>query len=173
VSESKVVVGKGKKASRWPPRPEAVRSGLGSVTGWTGLTFLLVGGFDFALTWYPSDFGNREWEFGTVTASLNGLPVPTIGLVLLLAGAILLERRWWAGVVAVVSWVGMLWVLVGIVLWATTIPLAVQTVPPEVALGLKKAVAKSALQSLMYPVILAYLGWSAIGAMRGTIGARR
>jgi len=173
VNEPKVVVGKDKKESRWPPRPEAVRSGLGSVMGWSGLTFLLVGGVDFALTWYPLDFGNREWEFGTVTAGLNGLPVPTMGLVLLLVGALLVERRWWAGIVAVVSWGTLLWVLVGVVLWATTIPIALQAVPPEVALGLKKALVKSALQSLMYPVILAYLGWSAVKAMRGTIGSRR
>lgn len=168
-----VVVGKEAKEVRWPPRPEQVRSGLGSVAGWSGLTFLLVGGWDFALTWYPLSFGNREWEFGTVTASLNGLPVPTMGLALLLVGALLLERRWWAGLVGLAAFGLMVWVLVGAVLWVTTVPLALRTAPPEVLLGLKKSIVKSALQCVAYPGILAFLGWRAVGTIRGTIGARR
>lgn len=168
-----VVVGKEQKEARWPPRPEAVRAGLGSVAGWAGLAFVLVGGLDFALTWYPFDFGNREWEFGTVTASLNGLPVPTIGLALLLIGALLLERRWWAGMASVAAFGLTLWVLAGAVLWITTVPLALQTVPVEVATGLKKAVVKSAFQTAIYPPVLAFLGWRAVGIVRGTIGSRR
>lgn len=168
-----VVVGPQKKKEKWPPGPNAVRRGVGSAVGWTGLAFLLVGGFDFLLTWYPMDFGNREWEFGTVTASLNGLPVPTMGLALLLAGALLLERRWWAGVVGLAAFGACLWVLAAGVLWLTNVPLALETVPAEVETGLKKALVKSALQGVIYPPILAFLGWRAVGTIRGTIGSRR
>jgi hypothetical protein len=48
--------------------------------GWIGLAFALVGGFDLALIWIPLGFGNPEWEFGTVSATLDGLPVTTLGL---------------------------------------------------------------------------------------------
>ena len=47
--------------------------------GWIGLTFLLVGGADFPLTWYPTSLGNREREVGTVTVSSNGLPIVVWG----------------------------------------------------------------------------------------------
>lgn len=173
MSRPTVVVGAEAKKGRWPPGTEQVRRGLGSITGWSGLAFLLIGGSDFALTWYPFDFGNREWEFGTVTASLNGLPVPTMGLALLLVGALLLERRWWSVLVALAAFGMALWVLAGAVLWGTTVPLAVQSVPPDVAVGLKKAVLKGALQAVLYPGILLFIGWRAVGAIRGTIGRRR
>ena len=42
--------------------------------GWLGFALFVVGGADFLLTWFPERFGNPEWEFGTITASLNAMP---------------------------------------------------------------------------------------------------
>ena len=64
------------KARRALP-PDPVRTW--ALLGWVGVAFIVVGGVDFALTWYPMNFGNREWEFGTVTASFNGLPILLLG----------------------------------------------------------------------------------------------
>jgi hypothetical protein len=73
-------------------------SGSWAVLGWIGLAFLVVGGSDFALVWFPLNFGNPEWEFGTVTQSFNGLPILLLGLGLLVAGADQVGRRWWGEV---------------------------------------------------------------------------
>lgn len=141
--------------------------------GWIGLAFLVVGGADFALTWYPMDFGNREWEFGSVTASFNGLPILVLGLGLLLTSSVLTGRRWWALLAALVAFGLLVWIVVGVVLWITTVPLALQTVPIEVATGMKKAVAKTAVQSVVYPVLMAFIAMRALGAFRGRTGSGR
>jgi len=52
-----------------------------------GWAFLVVGGMDVGLVWYPAAFGNAGWEFGSITTSLNGLPLPLMGLALVLASA--------------------------------------------------------------------------------------
>ena len=65
------------------------------------------------------------------------------------------------------------WVLAGVVLWATTVPLAMQSVPADVEVGLKKAILKGALQSVLYPGILLFVGGKAIAATRGTIGRNK
>jgi hypothetical protein len=127
------------------------------VLGWIGLVFLTVGGADFALTWFPPSFGTPEWEFATVTQSFNGLPILLLGVGLLTAAAEQVDRRWWAHLGSGAALVLLLWVLAGFVLWALNIPLALQTVPDELALGLQKAVGKTLLQSLVYPAVLVYL----------------
>lgn len=144
-----------------------------AILGWIGLAFLIVGGADFALTWYPMDFGNREWEFGTVTQSFNGLPIVVLGLGLLLTSSVLTDRRWLALVAAIGALGLLLWVLAGVVLWLTTVPMALSGTPVQVLTGMKKAIARTAVQSVTYPVILGYLLWRAVGAMRGTIGSGR
>lgn len=140
--------------------------------GWIGITFLVVGGADFALTWYPPNFASREWEFGTVTASFNGLPILVLGMGLLLAASVQIERRWWSALTALVSLVMLLWLIAGAVLWATNVPLALSSVPLELAQGVKKSIVKTAIQSVVYPVILILLLRRSIRAARGDVAAR-
>lgn len=141
-----------------------------AILGWIGFAFLVVGGSDFALTWYPMSFGNREWEFGTVTASFNGLPILVLGLGLLYAASLQYGRRWWAAVSLIVSAVLMLWVVGGAIIWATNVPLALQSVPAEVMTGIKKALVKTTIQSLSYPVILGFLAMRSLQSLRGKVG---
>ena len=140
--------------------PGSVRSGSRQswlVLGWIGLVFLVVGGSDFALVWFPLNFGNPEWEFGTVTQSFNGLPILLLGLGLLTAAAKEVERRWW-GLLALGAALGLLlWVLVAFVFWATNVSLALETVPDDLELGIQRAIAKTLLQSVAYSVGLGYL----------------
>ena len=146
---------------------QTVRSASGdsrrvwATLGWIGLVFLLVGGADFALVWFPPNFGAREWEFAAVTQSFNGLPILLLGLGLLMVAAEEVERRWWGAVGAGVAGVLFLWVLVGFVLWAMNVPLALETVPENLRMGVQKAVMKTLVQSVAYPTVLAYLMWRA------------
>ena len=134
--------------------------------GWAALALLVVGGADFLLTWYPPDFGNREWEFGTVTSSLNGLPILLLGIGLLLAASIQTDRRWWTALAAAAAFVMVLWVLAAAVLWATNVPLALRSVPAELAAGIRKSLVRTTVQVVVYPLVLAYLAMRSIGAMR-------
>lgn len=49
------------------------------VLGLFGLLLAVVGLVDVLLYLYPPAFDSPEWEFGTVTAMLSGLPLPSIG----------------------------------------------------------------------------------------------
>ena len=161
------IVASAREAGRRAPDQAPRSSRAWAVLGWIGLAFLVVGGADFALTWFPTDFGNPEWEFGTVTASFNGLPILSLGLGLLVVAAEQLERRWWSTLGVLFALVLLVWILVGSVLWSMTVSLALQTVPDELVTGVRRAVAKTALQSVVFQLLLAYLVW------RGWAGRQR
>lgn len=130
-----------------------------AVLGWIGLSFLLVGGADFSLVWFPTAFGNREWEFGTVAQSFNGLPILLLGVGLLVAASEKLGRRWWGYVGGGAAGVLVLWILAGSALWASNVGLALSTVPEELRIGIQKSVVRTAIQALVYPLVLAYVAW--------------
>ena len=130
----------------------------------TGLVFALVGAADLALVWYPLGFGQAEWEFGSVTSMLNGLPVLVMGLAFLGMAAVAGGRRWAGRGIALV--LGLLAVTVVLMggLYATTVPIALKAAPNAmVALGLKKAIAKTTIQAAAYPVLLV---WMAVATWR-------
>lgn len=118
-----------------------------------GLLFVVVGGADVALVWYPARFGVPEFEFASVAASLNSLPVVTMGVALLVAASskLALRKTAWLALVVIVL-LGLL-VLVGGVLFGLTVPLALQAeVEPTILTGIKKQVAKGVVQLVGYGV---------------------
>ena len=151
--------GHGTRTSFLPPAPD-----FGwQLLGWLGWTFLIVGTLDVALAWYPFNLGNPDWEFGTISSTLDSLPVPTLGLGLLLGSSV--ARGWKTGtrVFAVLLIVAALLILAAGVIYLLNIPLAFKTVQePLLRTGLKKAVTKSIGQGVLYPlafVITAVQGW--------------
>jgi hypothetical protein len=121
---------------------------------------------DFALVWVPLNFGNSEWQFATVTQSFNGLPILLLGLGLLMVSAEQIGRPWW-GTLGMLGAGGLLlWMLVGIALWASNVSLALETVPDDLASEVQRAVAKTAVQSVVYPLALVFLMWSGRSAAR-------
>jgi hypothetical protein len=128
--------------------------------GWIGVVFTLVGGLDLLLTWYPTAFGNPEWEFGTVSAALDGLPVLTLGLALVFGAAVAQGTRWLVTSVAIVFVVLAIVIVLAAVLYATNVPLALQSVQdPLVKTGLKKAMVKTAGQAVLYPLAFVWIAW--------------
>jgi hypothetical protein len=128
-----------------------------------GLALSLIGGADIALAWYPFNLGNSEWEFGTVTATLDGLPLLALGLALVLGAAVARGRRAATKTVAVGLVLLAVLIALAAILYATNVPIALQSVSdPLVKTGLKKAIVKTALQAVVYPcafVWLALKGW--------------
>jgi hypothetical protein len=126
--------------------------------GVAGVVFALVGFFDIALTWYPSNFGSAEFEFASYSQSMNFLPLPILGLMLVLAGGVARGIRWVPKTVVALLVVVVVLILVGAVLWATSVPVGLKAVQdPMVLRGLKKAIAKTAVQATLYPIALLYV----------------
>ena len=147
-------------ASEESPFPSPLGRGLGgTLIGAVGIAFLAVGFADLLLAWLPLSFGQPEWEFGTVTATLDGLPIFVIGLALVVADASRRGASRSLRFAAVTCLVLALSLTAMVALYATVVPLALQSVPEGgVRVGLLKAVGKTTIQALVYPVLLAWMG---------------
>lgn len=129
-----------------------------TLLGWAGAVLAIIGAVDLALVWYPMNWGNPAWEFGTVSASLDVMPVLTLGLGLLLGAGVARGRRGWIRTVAVVMIISGVTILLAGALYATTIPIALDSVSdPLVRLGVKKAILKALIQMLLYPAAFFWL----------------
>lgn len=168
MSDAKIVVGQGteRPASRWVVESTAVWKMIAPV----GLVFLLVGLTDIALSWFPMRFGTPEWEFGTIGTTLNNLPLPTLGLLLLAAWAVVTEKK------LPVRVFGAVLMIVGVVLSGLVV-IYLLTVPPawnaanslENASAMavaKKGIMKSLVQAVAYPLAYLWVGYRAIRMTR-------
>lgn len=136
---------------------------------WTGLAFVLVGGMDLALVWYPARFGLPEFEFASATATLNSMPVLTMGMALAVAGARGGGIAWVSWAMVLAAGLVLLFVMAVSVLFALTVPLALRAeVAPEVLTGLKKQAVKGTVQVVVYVAIYVLLGRLAYRAARST-----
>jgi len=140
------------------------------IIGWVGLAFLIIGGMDLLLGWFPTRFGSPEWEFGTVTRTLDNLPIVAMGLMLLLSSVAARGIDWALRAGALVAAILGVLVLVALVLYALDVPLAFRVVKDPLARsGLKRAVLKAAVQGTLYPAVLLTVG---IKGIRHTLRAR-
>lgn len=158
MTPAKILVREERSKRTMAPRPEAAWYLLGAI----GLVFALVSGVDNLVVWYPAFFNDVEWKFGTVTATLNNIPLLALGLVLLLAAAVIRGRRLQVRVVAVVTWL-MAIILVGcLLLYLPTLGAAREAVTDPVArLGLTRSIVKTLAQAAMYIVMFGWIGWAA------------
>ena len=158
MSTPKVLVQEAPAKPRLSPAPD-----FGwDLLGWIGLVFTAVGGVDLLLTWYPMNFGNPEWEFGTVSAALDGLPVLTLGLGLLMGAGAARGQRWLVRTMAVVLALLAVLIVAAAILYLLNLPIALQSVTqPVIRTGLKKAIAKTAGQSVLYPLAFGWIDWKA------------
>ena len=119
--------------------------------GVVGALFLVVGVTDLLLAWVPPRFGNADWEFGTVTAMFNNLPVPAMGVGLALAGSTGAESLVGRRVAAIVAAVLAMWSLIAAVLLGLTLPLALGVVTEA---GPRQALVSSSVKTCVQ--IIAY-----------------
>jgi hypothetical protein len=132
--------------------------------GGLGLVFALVGSMDIALAWYPPNFGDMEWKFATVTTTLNSFPLFTMGLILMTVSGLARGRRWIIGTMIVVLALVVLLVIGCAVLYLPQISSAMTAVTePTIKMGLKRAIAKTVVQLVLYPVVLS---WIAVLALK-------
>jgi hypothetical protein len=132
--------------------------------GGLGLVFALVGGLDILLAWYPPDMGNAEWKFGTVTATLNSFPLLTLGLILLAVSGLARGRTWITRTMLVILALVVVLVIACAALYLPQISTAMSAVTdPTVKMGLRRAITKTSIQLVLYPVLL---GWIVVIALR-------
>lgn len=170
MDDSKIVVGAG--GERAPTRFVVESPAVWRMIAPVGLAFLLIGLVDIALSWYPVRFGTPEWEFGTIGTTLNNLPLPTLGLLILGGWAAVTERRGAVKVFGVVA-VAVAVVLAGLVIvYLLTLPpawRAIQAVDNASAQMIaKKGIAKSLVQALAYPMVFGMVGWRAVRMSRAS-----
>ncbi|MEP6482606.1 MAG: hypothetical protein ABJA94_11445 [Rhodoglobus sp.] len=136
--------------------------------GWTlmgllGFVFLISGTIDLGLLLWPLQFGNAEWEFGTAGSVFNALPVPMLGVVLLLGSAVARGSRTAVKVWSAACLLVAILLLGFLIVYALDVPLAFRAVQEPLArFGLKRSVAKTLAQAVLYPtafLALAFKGW--------------
>lgn len=137
-----------------------------TVLGWFGIAALLIGGLDILLAWYPLQGGNPAWEFGIVNLTIWSLPFPTTGLVLLLASGLALETRWRIRLAGAIMLTLAAIVLAALVLYALTIPIALQGAPAQVHLNVKKSIVKTVVLGLTFSALYVTLAVSALRRRR-------
>ena len=139
--------------------------------GWFGGVITLVAAGDLALAWYPFRVGVPEWEFGTIAASFAGLPLLTMGMAGLLGSMLARGRRLGTIVVSVLMLLLGVAVLAALVIFALDIPIALRVVTPEVAVGIKKAIAKTVMLGVVFSMGYVVAAVAALRhAMRGRTG---
>jgi hypothetical protein len=133
------------------------------ILGWLGLAYLIMSVIDLALGWYPIRFGQPEWEFGTISATIAGLAIPTLSLYLMLASAFARERTKLIKGIAIAMIVIAVFLAVLFILYLTAVPLALRAVSnnPIIHLGMEKSIIKS------LTLFLGYEGLFILGAIKG------
>jgi len=161
---------RGPKSSPLPPAPSAAWSFLGL----TGTVFFLIGSLNQWLAFVPWMMGSPEWEFGTVSAYLDAMPLPALGATLFMASGIALGRRWMVRTGSILLVLMAVMILALVVLYATDIPLALKSVTdPSIRFGLKKAIIKALGQGIGYPivfVVIAVKAWKVSRSSHSSAG---
>jgi hypothetical protein len=137
--------------------------------GWFAATLLLAGVSDWIIAWIPFRLGTLEWEFGTITATLSGLPLVTMGLAGVLAAALGRGSKWQVIVAASLVLFFAALIIVALVIFLLDVPLALRTVDGVAQLGIKKAIAKNLSLGLLFSVAYIVAG---VAALRHAIARR-
>lgn len=139
--------------------------------GWFSLALALAGVGDWVLAWMPPHLGNPEWEFGTVAATMAGLPLMAMGFAGLLATGTARHQRW---LVVTMTWVLIgfaLVVLAALALFLLDVPLALRTVQGTARVGIIKATIKTSFLGLLFATAFGIAGLTAMreaARIRGT-----
>ncbi len=127
------------------------------------MVLFLAGLSDWIIAWIPFRLGTLEWEFGTITATLAGLPLVTIGLAGVLASAVARGKKWQIVATASVVLLFAFLILAALAIFLLDVPVALQSVEGVPRLGIKKAIAKNLSLGVLF--VIAYL-WGGFAALR-------
>jgi hypothetical protein len=123
-----------------------------------GIAAAIVGITDVGLLFFPARWASLEWEFGTISATIEGLPLCTLGLGLIAAAMVAqgyaLGRRLLGPLLLVVG----LFVVALLVIFALDVPVALRSSEPALRAVLRKQILKTALMGVSYVFAYSVLG---------------
>jgi hypothetical protein len=144
-------------------RPASLQADIGwDVLNAIGWVFALVGVTDIGLIWHPFALANPDFLFGSVTSTMNGLPVLVLGLTFVTAyaaGFRLVQRLRFLGGLFLL--VGVLILLAGFV-FNRVAPIVLDSVDGLTLVAVKKSVFKTTVQLVAYAVVCGVVGVKAI-----------
>ncbi len=124
-----------------------------------GVLFTVVGAFELGTQLFPLALGSPEWEFGTYCSLMDTFPQLLLGLGLLSVYATAQSKRPLALTLAIVFFLLTIFVLFSAFFFATNVPQVLRINPrSNLQTGIKKAVLKASLQSVVYPIAFLWLG---------------
>ena len=135
--------------------------------GWIGLTLLLAALIDSGLALVPMAFGNAEWETGTISSLMAGLPLVTIGLGGMWVSAACLTRRWLLATMGFVLLGAAASVLVLLLLFTLNVPTALHATQNEAHLVIQKLVLKTLVLGLTFSIAYIVMGVLSFRQARG------
>ena len=147
-------------------KPDAVPANMdeiGKLAVIAGVFIVLLGWIDIGVAWASWGIGSPEWEFGTVSATVDGLPLSTMGLIIVFLASMWSGMR--GGLFFTGIWAGwvLLVLLVAGILYGLTVPVAFNAVGPEARTQLVRAVTKTSTMLVFY---LAFYGWVGLHVIR-------
>ena len=137
-----------------------------------GLAVALVSMIDLAMLIFPARLSSLDWEFGTISAVVDNLPLVTLGFGLMTASAV--ARGWTSGRRFMIGVLLVTAVIVAgmTVVFVLDIPAALRAVDPGLKPTIKKAVLKTSSMGLLYTLLYATLGiwaWRMRGTAKGAV----
>jgi hypothetical protein len=163
----RILVPSAKEANRRVAQPWSAAATY-RVAGWVGLVLALAALTDYALAFYPLGFGSAEWEMGTISSVVQGLPLLSIGLVGVWVSGAGLGRR---GVLLIAGAVFLLTaagVLGSLVLFLTDVPIAIRATQGVARLGIQKLITKTLILGLLFGASYIVMGVLALKQARGS-----
>jgi hypothetical protein len=132
-----------------------------------GGAFTVVGLVDLALLWYPVRLGNAPWEFGTLSATFDNLPMTALGVALVTLGLISHPRLGgvWLRAAAVCYLAAGVLLLAMAILYGLSAIEVVGRAPDESMGAFMRAVVKNVAEILAYMAasgVLAVVCWRAV-----------
>jgi len=162
----KPVVPVGRSRGSAPPDEQAAWK-LGFLCG---LTLALVGALDAALLFYPARFASLDWEFGTISGLVEGMPLVTMGFGAMAAAAAATGWKKWSQFLGVAGLLIAVVLAVLLLIFALDLPAAFRALQPAARGPLRKSVLKTGLMGVAYFVFYATLGvwtWRRLKSLKG------
>lgn len=167
MSEQVVV---GQAPSRATPMGGEMAWATWALVGWA---LVIVGFIDIAMLYFPARLASVDWEFGTISGTVDGMPLMTIGMGAITAAAAARGRRGWMRAISVAQLVVTLVLLVLLGIYASDIPVALRAVEPALQPTLTKAIIKTVVMGGVYVVLYVSLGVWTWRRSRSTKGVAR
>ncbi len=151
-----------KAIAPWPT------SRLTVALAWFGVVLGVAALVDYAVALLPTHFSSGEWEFGTVSQVIAGLPLLSLALGLIWLSGAGSGRRWVLLTVGVALELAALVVLVLLLAFALDIPLAMKTTAGEARSQVIKMIVKTLFLGVMFGAAYILTGVLAFRQARGT-----